>query len=206
MKGSSMHFGTSSHKSALNMVAASALKDTKPHTSGHTHTKPEIKWGEEKETSSVTTTNKEKGTTTTKKEFETEGTSKRPSRGKAKGVKACDPAHPNYPKSCEEYKKTLTTSHVKTRDELSDTKKAEEKLIKLPTSPPVPLPTDNDGAPTPSEYTPPKKKIRDKKTKIKVRKPVNWRQMSLKARDAWRKINPVRGIKKLCRGKTCYKN
>ena len=95
--------------------------------------KPEdITWQKEQLTSEDVVPNIEGGETTTRG-YTQLGTSERPSRGKAKGVKACDPAHPNYPESCEEYKKTLALEHKRERSETTSTPKEEttqEKMAK----------------------------------------------------------------------------
>ena len=165
MNGSQMHSGTAAHKSALKMVAASALKDTKPHTSGHTHDKPKIKWDKEKETSNVTTKN-EMGGSDSKVTYETKGTSSTytPPKKTDKGNEAyASLSLADRKKQDDTYVKanTKTTPHVKTRETSSTSGgRKKETILSIPPLPPKPLPVpDPKIEPVkPKKYRKPRKK------------------------------------------------
>ena len=104
----------------------------------HTNPHPEekITWGEEKETSNVTTTDEKKGTTSNKKTYKTEGTSKRKSRGR---TSTSGPKVKKGDKGYDAYMASRTIPHVKTREELSGTEKSITPIKPLP---PKPLPVE----------------------------------------------------------------
>tara|TARA_R100000951_G_C2617377_1_gene173261 strand:- start:400 stop:1044 length:645 start_codon:yes stop_codon:yes gene_type:complete len=209
MKGPKMYPNYKSgtpYKSPLHEGEETKTKKTETKKT-ETNKTDNITWGEEKETSNTTTKNN-RGGTNNKKTYETKGTSSTytpPKKTKEGDEKYANMTPAERKAADNKYKKanTKTKVHVKNREENSSTSGS---YPKIPMKPAKLLPTTEMKPVEPGKMPDPKKPPPPPppRKKRRKRKKVNWRQTGLKIRNAVRKVNPIRGIKKMCKGETCY--
>ena len=214
MKGPSLHQGTAGHATQLrvnrtmdNTSVADGRAGSSPFQAATD--KDKIKWDKEKKVSETKTRNT-KGGENTKTDYETKGTSK----GAKVEKKATTPEeiakYKKYKSDVASGKVKRNTkyddkTHTKGRSETSST---ESNMKKIPPVGPKTVKKSNEPKVDIQEPTrkAPKGPRPSSSTRRRKKKKINWRQTGLRVRNAVRKVNPIRAIKKACKGETCYSN